>query len=72
MIHLITPRFSSIEVKGVEGADLEELQESLETVLGKDFKVLNRDQQQVSIYLNYSLHCPLPSNGRLITDSRNG
>jgi lipoprotein-releasing system permease protein len=45
-----TPRFSSIEVKGVEGADIEKLQESLQVTLGKNFKVLNRDQQQVSIY----------------------
>lgn len=50
IVDIETPRFSSIEVKGTAGADLDELQESLQEALGSDFKVLNRDQQQVSIY----------------------
>lgn len=45
-----TPRFSSIEIKATPEGDIEELQESLSDRLGDDFKVLNRDQQQVSIY----------------------
>ena len=43
-------KFSSIELKATENADIEQLQKDLQETLGKDFKVLNRDQQQVSIY----------------------
>lgn len=50
IVDIETPRFSSIEVKGTADANLDELQESLQETLGSAFKVLNRDQQQVSIY----------------------
>jgi len=43
-------RFSSIEVKCTDGGDVEQLKEDLQKTLGADFKVLNRDEQQVSIY----------------------
>lgn len=50
IVDIETPRFSSIEIKGTADANLDELQESLQEALGSAFKVLNRDQQQVSIY----------------------
>ncbi len=43
-------RFSSIEIKSTENSNVEQLQKDLQETLGTDFKVLNRDEQQVSIY----------------------
>ena len=50
LVNTKEPRFSSIEIKGIENADIDQLQEDLQETLGADFKVLNRDEQQVSIY----------------------
>ncbi|MCT4623264.1 MAG: FtsX-like permease family protein [Schleiferiaceae bacterium] len=50
LVDISEPRFSSLEVKAGPEADLPLLEEELQQTLGNNFKVLNRDEQQVSIY----------------------